>query len=115
MRLRRNLEAEIAVPVFDRDLEIARAGARLIAQSVPHILCRGQLPAARSSPRGRACMRCSTPRSCWAVRETVLQRRLVARWQGYRLTEEQIAEKVDGNDIPNGRMVIAGSGRPNSS
>src|SRR5262249_48690883 len=29
-RLKRNQEDEIAVPVFDRDLEISRAGARLI-------------------------------------------------------------------------------------
>ena len=32
-RLKRNEEPEIAVPVFDRDLEIARAGARLIPPS----------------------------------------------------------------------------------
>src|SRR5262245_45437082 len=33
-RLRRNEEDEIAVPVFDRDLEISRAGARMIPHSV---------------------------------------------------------------------------------
>jgi pantothenate kinase len=33
-RLKRNHEDEIAVPVFDRDLEISRAGARTIPRTV---------------------------------------------------------------------------------
>src|SRR5688572_33087414 len=40
-RLKRNEESEIAVPVFDRDLEIARAGARLIPRSVRHLIIEG--------------------------------------------------------------------------
>jgi pantothenate kinase len=40
-RLRANEEAAVAVPVFDRDIEIARAGARLIPSSVRVIVCEG--------------------------------------------------------------------------
>src|SRR5262249_36893972 len=40
-RLKRNEEPEIAVPVFDRDLEIARAGARLIPRSVRYLIVEG--------------------------------------------------------------------------
>jgi len=40
-RIRADGEAEIAVPVFDRDLEIARAGARIIPQSARIIIVEG--------------------------------------------------------------------------
>jgi pantothenate kinase len=39
------------------------------------------------------------------VPEDVLRARLTARWQGYGLPPAEIAAKVDGNDIPNGRRV----------
>ena len=40
-RLRQNRETEIAVPVFDRSIEIARAGARMIPQTVRHLIVEG--------------------------------------------------------------------------
>jgi pantothenate kinase len=40
-RLRDNFEDAVVVPVFDRDLEIARAGARLIPASVDIIVVEG--------------------------------------------------------------------------
>ena len=40
-RLRVNDEAEVAVPVFDRSIEIARAGARIIPQSVTYLVVEG--------------------------------------------------------------------------
>ena len=44
------------------------------------------------------------------VPEPVLRARLTARWQHYNLTPDEIAWKLDGNDLPNGRAVIAESG-----
>ena len=43
------------------------------------------------------------------VPERVLER-LMARWQHYDLPPEEIAAKVNENDLPNGRYVIAESG-----
>ena len=40
-RLADNREDQIAVPVFDRDIEIARAGARWITGSVRHLIIEG--------------------------------------------------------------------------
>jgi pantothenate kinase len=40
-RLRDNIEDAVVVPVFDRDLEIARAGARLIPASVDIVVVGG--------------------------------------------------------------------------
>ena len=39
------------------------------------------------------------------VPEPVLADRLRARWSHYDLTEDQIRQKLEGNDLPNGRTV----------
>ncbi|MEC8282947.1 MAG: nucleoside/nucleotide kinase family protein, partial [SAR324 cluster bacterium] len=44
------------------------------------------------------------------VPEQVLEERLMARWQHYELPAEEIAARVNENDLPNGRYVIAESG-----
>ena len=108
LRLRARDEEAVAVPVFDRDIEIARAGARLIPRSVRIVVAEGNyLLLARSPwdslrPLYDVTVMIDVP-------EAVLRARLTARWQGYGLTPEGIAEKLDGNDIPNGRMVRAES------
>ena len=38
-----------------------------------------------------------------------LRARLTARWKHYALTPDEIAWKLDGNDLPNGRFVMAES------
>jgi pantothenate kinase len=43
------------------------------------------------------------------VDEATLRARLEERWRGYGLADEQIRAKVEENDLPNGRRVIAGS------
>jgi pantothenate kinase len=49
-RLKRNDEDEVAVPVFDRDLEIARAGARIIPRGVRHLIVEGNYLLRASGP-----------------------------------------------------------------
>jgi pantothenate kinase len=100
----------VAVPVFDRDLEIARAGARLIPSKVPVILVEGNYLLIQQEPWSQL-------RSLFDVAvllqvpEVVLEKRLTARWQHYELPSEEIAAKVNVNDLPNGRYVMAKSGR----
>lgn len=110
-RLRANDEVAVAVPVFDRGIEIARAAARLIQQSVPVIIVEGNYlllrddPWASLRPMFDLTVLIDTP-------EPVLRNRLVARWQGFGLTPDEIAWKLDGNDLPNGRLVITRSSAP---
>jgi pantothenate kinase len=107
-RLRARDEEFVAVPVFDRDIEIARAGARMIAADVPVIIVEGNYLLLDTPPWSRL-------RSMFDVAvlvdvpEPVLRDRLTARWQHYNLTEDEIAWKLDGNDLPNGRFVMATS------
>ena len=52
-RLKRNQEDEIAVPVFDRELEIARAGARLIPRAVSILVVEGNYLLLNEAPWSR--------------------------------------------------------------
>ncbi len=107
-RIRARDEDFVAVPVFDRDIEIARAGARMIAADVPIIIVEGnyllldRAPWSRLRPLFDVAVLVDVP-------EPVLRARLTARWQHYDLTPDEIAWKLEGNDLPNGRMVIAES------
>ena len=107
-RLKRNDEAEIAVPVFDRDLEIARAGARLIPRSVRHLIVEGNYLLLDRPGWSRLSSLFDTTIMI-AVPEAILRQRLVARWQAYGLPPDEITAKVEANDLPNGRLVVSGS------
>lgn len=108
-RLKRNDEKEVAVPVFDRDLEISRAGARIIPQSVRLLIVEGNYlllnadPWSRLRPLFDLAVMIETP-------EETLRKRLVGRWRRYRLKPDEIKAKVDGNDLPNARLVAGFSG-----
>lgn len=107
-RIRARDEEFVAVPVFDRDIEIARAGARMIPAEVPVIIVEGnylllgQEPWSRLRPLFDVAVLVDVP-------EDVLRARLMARWKHYDLTPDEIAWKLDGNDLPNGRFVMAES------
>ncbi|TNC50431.1 nucleoside/nucleotide kinase family protein [Rubellimicrobium rubrum] len=108
LRLRANDEAAVAVPVFDRDIEIARAGARLIPASVRVIVCEGNYLLLDQEPWDSLRPLFDTTVMIDVPEET-LRARLRRRWEGYGLNEEEIAWKLDGNDLPNGRMVRSAS------
>jgi pantothenate kinase len=107
-RLKARDEPFVAVPVFDRAIEIARAGARLIAAEMPVIVVEGNhlLLTLGDWPRLRALFDVTVFAD---VPEPVLRERLTARWQHYNLTPDEIAWKLDGNDLPNGRLIVAQS------
>ena len=103
-RLRARDEAEVAVPVFDRKIEIARAGARLIPADVPVIIVEGnyllldQAPWSRLAPMFDVTVMIEVP-------EHALRARLRGRWERLGLTPPEVTAKLDDNDLPNGRLV----------
>ena len=104
-RLRDPAEGPVAVPVFDRDLEISRGSARIIGPEARLILAEGNYlllnaaPWPSLRPQFDLTIRIEVP-------EDELRRRLTRRWIGYGLTEAEIAFKLDENDLPNGRLII---------
>lgn len=107
-RLKRNDAVEIAVPVFDRSLEIARAGARLIPRDINLLIVEGnyllldQEPWSRLQPLFDVTVNIRVP-------EDVLRQRLYARWEGHGIPAEEIPAKVEANDLPNGVLILAKS------
>ncbi len=107
-RMRARDEAEVAVPVFDRKIEIARAGARLIGAEVPVIVVEGNYLLLKQPPWDRLLPQFDVTVMV-DVPEHVLRSRLRGRWDRLGLTESQISEKLEENDLPNGRVVRAES------
>lgn len=107
-RLRRNDEDEVAVPVFDRSLEISCAGARTIPRAVRHVVVEGNYLLLGMAPWA-ALRELFDVTVAAVVPEEVLRDRLAARWRGYGLSADAIEAKVEGNDLPNGRFVASNS------
>jgi pantothenate kinase len=104
-RLRARDEETVAVPVFDRAIEIARAGGRLIPQSAEIIVAEGNYLLLSRTPWDSLAPFFDL-RVLIAVSEDVLRERLGARWVRYGLTPEGIRAKLEENDMPNGRVVV---------
>jgi pantothenate kinase len=107
-RLRARDEAEVAVPVFDRKIEIARSGARLIPAEVAVIVVEGNWLLLNQSPWDRLRPMFDTTVMV-DVPEHVLRSRLRGRWERYGLSEAEIGVKLEENDLPNARWVRDGS------
>ncbi len=103
-RLKANEDDIVAVPVFDRAIEIARAGGRLIPQSVDIIVCEGNYLLAGQSPWDR--LKPIFDLTVFVdVGEDDLRNRLRERWRSFGLAEDEINRKVEENDLPNGRFI----------
>lgn len=99
---------EVLAPVFDRDRELAIAAARAIPAGPQAVVAEGNYLLLDEEPwRGLAPLFDLTV--MLAPPEAELRRRLDARWRHYRLSEEAILDKLDGNDLPNGRRVLGNS------
>ncbi len=110
-RLKANEDDKVAVPVFDRAIEIARAGGRLIPQSVDIIVCEGNYLLASQSPWDR--LKQIFDLTVFVdVDEDDLRARLRDRWRSFGLGEDEINRKVEENDLPNGRFIISSSTEP---
>ena len=107
-RLHDNTEDEIYIPVFDRHLEISRAGAGVISLESNIIIVEGNYvlvnkgPWASLAPLFHKTIMIQTS-------EKELRRRLTHRWISHGIPEHEIALKLEYNDLPNGRFVYAHS------
>lgn len=110
-RLRANTEPAIAVPVFDRTIEIARAGAALIEQATRVIVVEGNYLLLDEAPWQQLAEQFDRTVMV-EVGEAELERRLRERWVKFGLSEADIERKVFDNDLPNGLLVYGKSRVP---
>jgi pantothenate kinase len=97
---------DVAVPLFDRSEDIARAGASIVAADLRFVLVEGnyllsdEVPWNRLAPLFDFTVFLDVP-------EPVLEQRLVERWLRHGHTMEEALERAFSNDIPNARRVLA--------
>lgn len=96
--------APVALPLFDRSLEIARAGACLVPPSVEVLIVEGNYLLLQDPPWD------GLHRHFWRsirldVPLDVLEQRLCARWLGHGFDRAAAAAKVRENDLPNAITV----------
>jgi pantothenate kinase len=96
----------VLAPVFDRNLEISRAGAREIAPSTRLIVVEGNY-LLLDRPGWCDLGRHFALTVFLQVPQAVLQRRLMARWRN--LSRDQAQTKLEANDLPNMRLVCEAS------
>ena len=110
-RLRAHDEDSVAVPRFDRSIEIARAGAIVIDRSVRLIVTEGLYLLLDLPPWSS--LRVTFDRSVLLVTDmATLEARNRQRWVDMAMPEEGIRAKLDDNDMPNARFVLEHSGEP---
>jgi len=107
-RLRANEETEVAVPVFDRDLEISRAGARLIPRTAPLVLVEGNYLLIGAEPWSQLHPLFDLT-IMLSVSAATVERRIVERWTGYGFAADAARERAESNDLPNARFVMTNS------
>lgn len=99
-------EDEVAIPLFDRDLEISRAGADIVLPSDRILIVEGnyllldRAPWTEAAPLFDLTVFVEVP-------EEELVRRLTERWRHHGRADA--AAWIESNDLPNIRTVLTGS------
>ena len=99
----------VAVPVFDRTIEIARAGARVIGPETRLVIVEGNY-LLLDRPGWRDLRHHFDLTVSLDVPLEVLEARLLDRWGS--LQPEAAGRKVEENDLPNAMLVISDSVAP---
>jgi pantothenate kinase len=107
-RLRAEPPRDVAVPVFDRSIEIARAGARIVEARTGIVVVEGNY-LLLDEPGWRDLRGLFDVTVMLVASETALEARLTERWQGFGLEGEAMVTKMEGNDLPNMRLVLRNS------
>jgi pantothenate kinase len=98
-------EPDIAIPVFDRNMELARAGAAIVGSDVKFILAEGnyllldEVPWSDLAPLFDLTVFLDVPRE-------ELERRLLRRWHEHGRSDEDARAWVASNDMPNVDRVL---------
>lgn len=99
-------EAEVAVPLFDRKADLARAGATIISPRVRFVLVEGNYLLLDEAPWS-ALAPLFDHTVFLDLAEEELEKRLIQRWLDHGHTREAARERVLSNDLPNARRVVA--------
>jgi len=105
-RLRTQPDRDIAVPVFDRELDLARAGGALITPGHRFLIAEGNY-LLLDGPAWTQMTGLFDLTIMLTADMDVLSSRLIDRWLGYGLDPEQARARALSNDIPNAELFIS--------
>jgi len=111
LRRIRSREPDVAIPVFDRSLELSRAAACVVDATTRIVLVEGNYLLLNERPWTRL-HELFDYRMFLDVPVDELQQRLLKRIQSHGFTLEQAQNWLSGNDLPNIQHVLTGSVRP---
>jgi len=104
----KNTSEDVVIPVFDRTLDLARAGASIVRTDHRILLVEGnylllnQQPWTRLAPYFDMTIFLDVPLA-------ELERRLIQRWLDHGHTPDAARERALSNDIPNAKLVVSSS------
>jgi pantothenate kinase len=104
-RIRRR-EANVAIPVFDREADLARAGAAIVDDRVKYIIAEGNYLLLDEEP-WTALAECFDLTVFLDVQRSELQRRLLQRWLDLDYARERAEHWIASNDMPNIDRVLS--------
>lgn len=105
-RIRSREEDEVAIPVFDRSIELSRAGAAIVARGTRFVLVEGNYLLLDEEPwSGLGALFDFT--LAMEVPVDILESRLVERWREHGKTDEEGRAWIASNDRPNIDRVMA--------
>jgi len=107
-RLRQEPDHYIAVPVFDRRLDLARAGASIVAPDHRFLIAEGNYLLLEQQPWQEMADLFDLTVMLRAGREE-LRQRLIDRWLAHGLDEAAALARAMSNDIPNAELVLGAS------
>jgi pantothenate kinase len=99
-------EPEVAVPVFDRSMELSRAGAAIVGSDIKFVLVEGNYLLLDEEPWSALgglfdfSIFVDVPRG-------ELERRLMERWRGHGKSDDEARAWIASNDLPNIERVLA--------
>lgn len=101
---------EVAIPVFDRSMELSRAAADIVLETDRLLVVEGNYLLLDEAPWSDLAPLFDLTAS-FDVPEAELDRRLLDRWAQHGKTPAEARAWIDGNDMPNIRRVRDGSRR----
>ena len=101
-------ENEVAIPIFDRSLELSRSSAVIISKETRVVIVEGNYILLRTHP-WRELHKFFNSTIMINTKNEILEKRLIERWKSFNIPEEEIKQKVFENDLPNGVNVYKNS------
>ena len=98
-------DADVAIPVFDRSIELSRAAAAIVPHDVKFILTEGNYLLLDEAPWSRLAGLFDYTIFLDVPRDE-LERRLIQRWLDHGRTPEDGRNWVNSNDLPNVDRVL---------